>query len=156
AARRRLMAYDWPGNVRELKQVIDRLAIHYTGPVLRAGWWDIPELPDPRSTILRGGYKQIRRTQTPFPRNSRTPFKAPSAPPYPLRNAPARNTPAPLPYPSSSDSSAGAPPRLPSKKEKYALARRLLEDSGDDLAWVAAQLGIHPTTLYRWRKSGKV
>jgi len=43
-----------------------------------------------------------------------------------------------------------------SRRQKLDLARQLLESSGNDLTWVAAQLGIHPTTLYRWRKAGKV
>jgi DNA-binding NtrC family response regulator len=42
------------------------------------------------------------------------------------------------------------------RKQKLQLARQLLDSSGNDLTWVAAQLGIHPTTLYRWRKSNKV
>jgi DNA-binding NtrC family response regulator len=42
------------------------------------------------------------------------------------------------------------------RRQKLDLARQLLESSGNDLTWVAAQLGIHPTTLYRWRKAGKV
>jgi len=45
---------------------------------------------------------------------------------------------------------------FPNKREKMAMARRLLEESDGDLAWTAAQMGIHPTTLYRWRKAGKV
>jgi transcriptional regulator with PAS, ATPase and Fis domain len=65
--------------------------------------------------------------------------------------------------------SSGAPPRLAptnafngstsgpmNRRQKLELARQLMESSGNDLTWVAAQLGIHPTTLYRWRKSGKV
>ena len=47
------------------------------------------------------------------------------------------------------------PPAL-SPKQKMALARDLLAQSDQNLGWVAAQLGIHPTTLYRWRKQGKV
>ena len=43
-----------------------------------------------------------------------------------------------------------------SPKQKMALARDLLVQSDNNLGWVAAQLGIHPTTLYRWRKQGKV
>jgi transposase-like protein len=31
-----------------------------------------------------------------------------------------------------------------------------LKESADDLTWVAAQVGVHPTTLYRWRMTGKV
>ena len=45
---------------------------------------------------------------------------------------------------------------IPSKREKMNLAKQLLRENGHDLTWVAAQLGVHPTTLYRWRKSGKV
>jgi DNA-binding NtrC family response regulator len=41
--------------------------------------------------------------------------------------------------------------RLP-RRQREAHARRLLEDSGGDLGWTASTLGIHPTTLYRWRK----
>lgn len=43
-----------------------------------------------------------------------------------------------------------------SRKQKLETAKHLLESSGNDLTWVAAQLGIHPTTLYRWRKAGKL
>jgi DNA-binding NtrC family response regulator len=43
-----------------------------------------------------------------------------------------------------------------SRKQKLETAKQLLESSGNDLTWVAAQLGIHPTTLYRWRKTGKL
>ena len=39
----RLQQYDWPGNVRELKRAIDRLALLFDGPVLRASWWDTLE-----------------------------------------------------------------------------------------------------------------
>ncbi|GHB92564.1 hypothetical protein GCM10007047_04660 [Cerasicoccus arenae] len=48
------------------------------------------------------------------------------------------------------------PPRTLNRMEKLEYARRLLEESGGDLTWTASQLGIHPTTLYRWRKDGKV
>jgi transcriptional regulator with PAS, ATPase and Fis domain len=44
----------------------------------------------------------------------------------------------------------------PSRRGRVALARKFLQESNEDLAWVAAQVGVHPTTLYRWRKSGKV
>ena len=33
-----------------------------------------------------------------------------------------------------------------------AAAFRLLAEHNGDQLWVAAQLSIHPTTLYRWRK----
>lgn len=48
------------------------------------------------------------------------------------------------------------PQRRLNKREKFEYAKRLLEESGGDLSWTASQLGIHPTTLYRWRKEGKV
>jgi transposase-like protein len=36
------------------------------------------------------------------------------------------------------------------------MAKKLLEESNDNYSWVSAQLGINVSTLYRWRKSGKV
>jgi len=40
--------------------------------------------------------------------------------------------------------------------EALAPARKLLEESGNDLTWVAAQLGVNPSTLNRWRKGNKI
>jgi transcriptional regulator with PAS, ATPase and Fis domain len=42
------------------------------------------------------------------------------------------------------------------RRQKWERARDLLRESGNDQSWTAAQLGIHPTTLFRWMKSGKV
>jgi transcriptional regulator with PAS, ATPase and Fis domain len=42
------------------------------------------------------------------------------------------------------------------RRQRIEMAKQLLESSGNDLTWTAAQLGIHPTTLYRWRKAKKV
>lgn len=56
--------------------------------------------------------------------------------------------------PAASSPSASNP--MPTAKEKMERARALLAGDSDNLSWVAAQLGIHPTTLYRWRKLGKV
>ena len=39
-----------------------------------------------------------------------------------------------------------------SRRQKRELAFRLMDENSDDYAWVAAQLSIHPATLYRWRK----
>jgi DNA-binding NtrC family response regulator len=39
---------------------------------------------------------------------------------------------------------------------KQQQARRLLAESGNRYGWVAAQLGVHPSTLFRWRRLGKV
>ena len=49
-----------------------------------------------------------------------------------------------------------APPLMASRKQKLQLAKDLLKQNGDDLTAVAAQLGVNPSTLYRWRKAGKV
>ena len=112
--------HDWPGNVRELKQAIERVAFHYDGPIMRAGWWELPQ-----------------------PRSARTPMAVvETSSALPTANANASALPA-----------SGLPP---SRRGRVALARRFLQESNEDLAWVAAQVGVHPTTLYRWRKSGKV
>src|SRR6266568_1259929 len=52
--------------------------------------------------------------------------------------------------------SADGRPLAFNRKQKLEMAKQLLESSGNDLTWVAAQLGIHPTTLYRWRKTKKI
>jgi DNA-binding NtrC family response regulator len=49
-----------------------------------------------------------------------------------------------------------APVAALNRRQKRARARQLLEESGNDQTWTAAQLGIHPTTLFRWIKSGQV
>jgi DNA-binding NtrC family response regulator len=107
--------YDWPGNVRELRNAIDRIAILYDGPTLRAAWWEPPQPPA-------------------------------SPPPDPQA----------VPIPALNHSSHGLSHSPLSRKQKLETARQLLDSSGNDLTWVAAQLGIHPTTLYRWRKAGKL
>jgi len=48
----------------------------------------------------------------------------------------------------STQTESGAPLN---KRQRRELALRLLDESGGDQSWVAARLGIHPTTLYRWR-----
>ena len=53
------------------------------------------------------------------------------------------------------DPQAGAT-RLPSSKAKMEMARQMLQQQNMGLAEISAALGIHPTTLYRWRKSGKI
>ena len=45
---------------------------------------------------------------------------------------------------------------LPSRRERQSFARKLLEEGRLSLSEVAAKSGVHPTTLFRWRKSGKV
>lgn len=46
--------------------------------------------------------------------------------------------------------------RLPDRAGKMELARHYLQNENRSQAWVSAQLGIHPTTLYRWRKGGRI
>jgi DNA-binding NtrC family response regulator len=45
---------------------------------------------------------------------------------------------------------------IPNRKQKFELAKRLLQESDSNYTWVSAQLGVNVTTLYRWRKLGKV
>ncbi len=111
--------------MREFKQTIERMAIHYDGPLMRAAWWDRP--PEP-SEITR----------------------PPSRPPFAAHT---RETPVTEPHYRQPQPAAGLPMN---RKQRYAEATRLLRDSDNDLGWVASRLGIHPTTLYRWRKDGKV
>lgn len=61
--------------------------------------------------------------------------------------------PAPTPQMPSYGSSGGF---IPSGKRKMELARKLLDESENNYSWVSAQLGINVSTLYRWRKAGKV
>jgi DNA-binding NtrC family response regulator len=46
--------------------------------------------------------------------------------------------------------------RAPGRRERLLLAQRLLAEGHHDLTWVAAQAGVHPSTLFRWRKSGRI
>jgi len=61
-----------------------------------------------------------------------------------------------LPAPVDSPPQTAAPMAIPHKKQKMELARRLLNESDHNYTWVSGQLGINVSTLYRWRKSGKV
>jgi transcriptional regulator with PAS, ATPase and Fis domain len=64
--------------------------------------------------------------------------------------APRPEAAAPLPTPVSTNAPL-------SRRQKRELAFKLMDENSDDYAWVAAQLSIHPTTLYRWRKeAGRV
>ncbi len=119
----RFQEYRWPGNVRELKQTVERLAIHYDGPIMRASWWDIPG-----DLTFRGGSK-LQQDVSPPPAEGTVHYGT----------MPVENRAEPL-----------------NRKARFAMARHLLEESGGDLGWTAARLGIHPTTLYRWRKEKKV
>ncbi len=155
--------YDWPGNVRELKQVVDRLAIHYDGPVMRADWWENPE------TEERGLYEGSAQGGGAFPGQplpsrgrSHAPFPAHGGGGFPYGEAGWGGGYPGMPTPGwDGGSRAGGGPQERSgrplnRKEKQKLAAKLIKESDGDLTWVAAQLGVHPTTLYRWRKCGKV
>jgi DNA-binding NtrC family response regulator len=67
---------------------------------------------------------------------------------------------APLPSPVRKEPPVATPhspaPASMNRRQKWDRARDLLRESGNDQSWTAAQLGIHPTTLFRWVKAGKV
>lgn len=93
--------------------------------------------------ILRGSWWDM-----PESRQSRS-VSAPPAlhvmpPPAPADTAPP--PPAPLSFGSS----------LPNSKQKLEMAKKLLAESDDNYSWVAGQLGINTSTLWRWRKAGKL
>ena len=146
----RFQSYAWPGNVRELKQAIDRLVILNNGEVLRSSWWEAPRR-SPESFPME--------QSQPIPPQPLQPQVAGySAEPFPSAPPPA-HIPQPAPVyssPARDDISGylqGAPPN---KKDRYKHAKLLLEQSDNDYAWVASRMGIHLTTLYRWRKNNKV
>ena len=120
--------YEWPGNVRELKQAIERLAIYYDGPIMRGAWWTVPEaLPGEPFAV-----KNDSSTPASFPVPSKPAHLEQERPASALTNIPLN------------------------KREKIEYARKLLAESDNDLGWTAAAMGIHPSTLYRWRKAGKL
>jgi len=57
---------------------------------------------------------------------------------------------------STANASVASPENFPSRGEKLARAKQMLAASGNNFTLVAAQLGINPTTLWRWRKTGKL
>lgn len=124
----KLQAYDWPGNVRELKSVIDRLVLFHDGPMLRTGWWEAPV-----GRVLASPASVLALAGM----AGEVLEPAPGL----VRNG--------SPEMGSLDS-------LPSRTARRDLARRLLEEGKLSLAEVAARVGVHPTTLFRWRKGEKV
>ncbi len=219
--------YRWPGNVRELRQAIERMAIHYDGPVMRESFWVPPEVPGgrrsgshapfavpggallplmssptaaPTAPALSGHHRRggpapgvdaaslvhgsdsASRASFPSsgldsaasstaPGNPQSGLSAASSSFWPATGPVGPGQPGPPP-PGHGPSGSGYPGggawgpgfggnvagfgRPPNKRERFQQARQLIEESGGDLTWVAAQLGIHPTTLYRWRKNGQV
>ena len=143
--------FSWPGNVRELKQHIERLVIHFNGPIVRADWWVSPEASlgtdqQAGSTSFPGMALQTRTGKTQFPFS-----------PSPETQASGQSLQAPRVGDTLASRGSAGPRGGPlNRREKLDLARQLLDESDNDLTWTAGQLGIHPTTLYRWRKMGKV
>jgi len=158
-------AYHWPGNVRELKSQIDRMVVLHDGPVLRAAWWERPLSSSNQGGMHHAGApmnsgmpaQHLQESYVPGGDAGQRGFQ-------PLHGTPGGFAPqtgggshmaAPGAYPNQQMTGWPSTPAL-SPKQKMALARDLLVQSDNNLGWVAAQLGIHPTTLYRWRKQGKV
>ncbi len=142
----RFQSYTWPGNVRELKQAVDRLVILNNGQVLRSGWWEMP-----------------RRFQEAVALKHAQSLSVPQVTGYDAANRVAVDSPPALEdtemefgNPAGDDISHYLQAAPPNKKDRYKHARKLLERSDNDFGWVASRMGIHPTTLYRWRKRNKV
>ncbi|MEI6389959.1 MAG: sigma-54 dependent transcriptional regulator [Verrucomicrobiota bacterium] len=120
--------YSWPGNVRELKSTIDRMVLLFDGPILRAPWWDMPDNRQSKSIAALPAL-QVMPTLTEAGTESEPGAAAP-----------------PLAF--------GA--ALPNTKQKLAMAKKMLAESDDNYSWVAGQLGVNSSTLWRWRKAGKL
>jgi DNA-binding NtrC family response regulator len=112
----KLQAHAWPGNIRELKNTIDRLVLLHDGPVLRAGWWDAPEV----ATAV--GRERVVATE------------------------PTAQTASP----------ATVPTVLRTRRDRLERARALIEEGRHTQSEIAAEIGVNPSTLYRWRQDGKV
>jgi len=64
---------------------------------------------------------------------------------------------APAPSPAfQSSPPAGTLPPLRTRRDRLQRARQLLDAGQHNLAEVAAEIGVHPSTLFRWRQAGKV
>jgi transcriptional regulator with PAS, ATPase and Fis domain len=57
--------------------------------------------------------------------------------------------------PSAAPPGGGYVPAM-SRKQRLELAARLMAEGGHDLTWIAAQVGVNSSTLYRWRKASKI
>lgn len=125
----RWQKYHWPGNVRELKHTIEQLVLFHDGAVLRDGWWMPPLESESASKFLPS-------SQEASPSSSEI-----------------SSTPSISSIRADSPSSIPTPKRM-NKKQRFEAASRMLLESGNDYTWVAEQLKIHPSTLYRWRMKG--
>ncbi len=150
----RLQQYSWPGNIRELKGVVDRLVLFHEGPVLRAGWWEPPPLVEDYETETTGsGSEPVggggggRAGENPGGRMAR-----PSEGVTPSGGGG---------FGGGGGGGGGGAGEgsggmsLPGRTARLELAKRLLDEGRMSLSEVAARVGVHPTTLFRWRKSGK-
>src|SRR5690606_16606024 len=86
-------------------------------------------------------------------------WEAPKQSPFSIQSnlnpRPQTGQPMPVAAPAAEASFPSFTPAM-SKKQRMELAGRLLTEGGHDLTWVAAQLGVNSSTLYRWRKAGKL
>lgn len=64
-------------------------------------------------------------------------------------------TPSAEPPPSVRNESSDKSDQM-NRQQKFDLARRLLAESANNHTWVANQIGVNATTLWRWRKLGKI
>lgn len=62
----------------------------------------------------------------------------------------------PAPAPAGNDAPRSAGSRLPDRSARVEMARHLVAAGQISLSEVAARTGVHPSTLFRWRQSGKV
>lgn len=151
--------YEWPGNVRELKSSLDRLVLMNFGTTLRACWWDMPvnhmqnlhesSPSGPAEMFNADGFSEHYSGDGQpgsISHSSPRPYPPAYAPRHPHHQSP----------PPAGDYPSPPQGHFPSQKERLARARELLSQGESNLSVISAQLGIHPTTLYRWRKQGKV
>ena len=116
--------------MRELKSTVDRLVLLFDGMILREPWWEAPEARAPDQTY---------------------------APPPTVEAHEALLEPVPATGVTTNSSAGfGSGTVIPNTKQKLALAQRLLAESDNNYSWVAGQLGINSSTLWRWRKAGKL
>jgi len=127
----KLQEHDWPGNVRELKSVIDRLVLFHDGPMLRTGWWEAPVARFPEAGLA----------VEPAPKVGS------------LTSGVVENT---LPVEDVERGNGHGGEAMPGRAARRDLARKLLDEGRLSLSEVAARVGVHPTTLFRWRKGEKV
>jgi hypothetical protein len=101
---------------------------------MRAAWWDLPPPRDARAAA-----------------DAAAPVIFPGGAAAPV--AQSANV---APFPMGMAGAPGYGQFPPSRRGRVALAKKLLEENAEDLTWIAARVGVHPTTLYRWRKTGRV